>query len=36
MDGSSFTCSGSAFQIHATVNAELVLNIEVQAVGISK
>ena len=29
MDGSSLTCSGSAFQIHATVNAKLFLNIEV-------
>ena len=36
MDGSSFACSGSAFQIHATVNAKLFPNIEVRAVGISK
>ena len=36
MDGRSFTCSGSAFQIDATVNAKLFLNIEVGAVGISK
>jgi len=40
MDGSSFTCSGSAFQIHATVNAKLFRNIEVRNLqikfGISK
>ena len=35
-DGSSFTCSGSAFQIHATVNAKLFLNIDLWTVGISK